>query len=41
LLPARKGNGFDQLAYEKLLDQVAGNTLNLADAVNEATKLLS
>jgi 3-oxoacyl-(acyl-carrier-protein) synthase/NAD(P)-dependent dehydrogenase (short-subunit alcohol dehydrogenase family)/acyl carrier protein len=40
-LPARKGNGFDELAYGKLLDQVKGNSLNIADAVNEAAKLLS
>jgi polyketide synthase PksL len=40
-LPARKGNGFDELAYQKLLDKVAGNSLNIADAVNEAAKLLS
>ncbi len=39
--PDRKGNGFDQLAYEKLLDQVKGNSLNIADAVKEAAKLLS
>jgi polyketide synthase PksN len=36
-----KSNGFDQLAYEELLDRVMNNTLSVAGAVNETTKLLS
>ena len=40
-LPAVKLNGFDELAYEKLLDRLMDNSLSMAGAVNEATKLLS
>ena len=36
-----KANGFDELAYEKLLDQVINNTLSVTDAIDKTTKLLS
>ena len=41
ILLAPKTNGFDALAYEKLLDRVMDNTLSVADAIDETTKLLS
>jgi acyl transferase domain-containing protein len=36
-----KSNGFDQLAYEKLLDGVVSNAISVATAINETEKLLS
>jgi acyl transferase domain-containing protein len=39
--PTAKVNGFDQLAYEKLLDRLLDNTLSMAGAADEAAKLLS
>ena len=39
ILPAPKANGFDALAYEKLLDRVMDNTLSVTGAVSETAKL--
>ena len=39
-VPAVKLNGFDELAYEKLLDRLMDNSLSMAGAVNEAAKFL-
>jgi acyl transferase domain-containing protein len=41
ILRTEKFNGFDELAYEKLLDRVMDNTLSMAGAADEAAKLLS
>jgi len=42
VIPLRpRTNGFDELAYAKLLDQVVANTVSVAAAINETEKLLS
>jgi acyl transferase domain-containing protein len=41
ILPAPGANGFDELAYERLLDRVVDNSLSIADAIHETARLLS
>jgi polyketide synthase PksN len=42
VVPLRsRTNGFDELAYEKLLDRVVSKTVSVAAAINETEKLLS